>query len=89
MKKIMFIFITIIMALSFCGFALGYDNEKKDIIYYEDRVVYTGDTLWHIDSEYAGDKTDIRDYIYEIKNLNNLKSDKLIEGKRLIIPVYK
>ena len=37
-------------------------------------IVTTGDTLWSIAEEYGNESSDIRNTVYQIKKLNNLKS---------------
>ncbi len=47
------------------------------------------DTLWTIAEEYMTSEYDsIEDYINEVKNINNLTGDKIIDGGSLIIPYY-
>lgn len=48
--------------------------------------VEAGDSLWSIAKEYCPDQ-DIRTAIWEIKELNNMKSDTILEGDLLLIPV--
>lgn len=38
----------------------------------EEYVVQDGDTLWSIAEEFKNNNQDIRDYIYDLRNLNNL-----------------
>ena len=47
-------------------------------------VVSKGDTLWSIASELNGD---IRENIYEIKKINNLKTSYIYEGQELQLPI--
>ncbi len=49
-------------------------------------IVTAGDTLWSIAEEYGGESSDIRDTMYQIKKLNNLKSSDLVVGQSLEIP---
>ena len=51
---------------------------------YEKIVVSKGDTLWSIASELNGD---IRENIYEIKKINNLKTSYIYEGQELQLPI--
>lgn len=64
--------------------SVGSRTEKDRTI----EVVY-GDTLWSIAREEIEKqklKVDIREYIYEIKKLNNLKTSYLLPGKDLVLP---
>ena len=49
-------------------------------------IVRSGDTLWSIASEYSSG--DVRDKIKDIKSFNNLKSDILVVGDRISVPLY-
>lgn len=51
---------------------------------YEKIVVSKGDTLWSIASELNGD---IRENIYEIKRINNLKTSYIYEGQELQLQI--
>lgn len=65
---------------------------SKNNINYKTVYVTKGDTLWTIASEeqennnYYEDE-DIRDIIYDIKNINNLSASDLKVGQELKIPV--
>lgn len=65
---------------------------SKNNINYKTVYVTQGDTLWTIASEeqennnYYEDE-DIRDIIYDIKNINNLSASDLKVGQELKIPV--
>lgn len=60
---------------------------NADITHKTDLVcVSRGDTLWSIASTYCGDD-DIRETIYKIRKLNNLKSGDLSEGQSILVPV--
>ena len=54
------------------------------VLEYEKIVVSKGDTLWSIASELNGD---IRENIYEIKKINNLKTSYIYEGQELQLPI--
>jgi hypothetical protein len=51
--------------------------ETKEIEY----VVCKGDTLWKIADKYKLDNQDPREYIYEVKKLNNMTSASIYEGQ--------
>ncbi len=78
-NKFKFIRSTIILILIILGiFCISISQTKKEYI---DYTVGKGETLWSI----AADRTDgdIRDYIYEIKNINNMTSSELQEGQAI------
>lgn len=66
---------------------------KGEISYRED-YIYSGDTLWSIaENEIENNKyfenKDIRNVVYELKNVNNFSSSELYEGQKIRIPIYK
>lgn len=69
----------IISVLNFC-FA-------KAEIETEDYVVSTGETLWSIASENKKDGQDIREYIYELRKINNL--DNCVIYPNQVIKIIK
>lgn len=50
--------------------------------------VESGETLWTIAKANNPHNKDIRSVIYEIKELNNLKSGEITVGQKILIPVY-
>lgn len=79
----------VIILLSICilnkAKADAYTNYEKSFISIE---IEEGDTLSSIAEEYALTPSQYRDYIDEIKNINNLKSDKIHSGCYLLVPLY-
>src|SRR5665647_3129556 len=47
-----------------------------------------GDTLWNLASEYNQDGKDIRKFVYEICELNEISADSIYPGQSILIPVY-
>lgn len=60
-----------------------YTEKYKTIYISED------ETLWSIAEEYKKPNQDIREYIYEIKKLNNMESATIYEGQELTIIIYE
>lgn len=48
-------------------------------------TVASGETLWTIAKEYCPEDMDVRDYIYEIKKLNNMDTDSIYEWQTLTL----
>ena len=87
-RAICFILLVIIMILFIT--LSSYSNTKTK---YKIDFVSKGDTLWSIaekeinNNDYYKGK-DIRKVIYEIKELNSLSNNNLVEGTSLKIPTY-
>lgn len=87
-KSICFILL-ILMVILFISLS-SYSNTKTK---YKIDFISKGDTLWSIAekeikyNEYYKGK-DIRQAIYEIKQLNNLSNNNLAEGTSIKIPTY-
>jgi len=87
MKKNTIIITTVFIFVFISGFMIttyaGASN--NDIIMY---TVKAEDTLWIIAAENISRNTDIREYIFNIKKINNLKDSLIYPGQELIIPIY-
>lgn len=83
-----FIFLVGLIFLTLIGINQTYS--KTELSYKEDYII-KGDTLWSIaeneinHNEYYKNK-DIRDVMYEIKQLNNLQNGNLEIGQKILIP---
>ena len=54
---------------------------------YSKIVVYPGDTIWSIATDYIDSNTDIRKLVFEIRDINKLNSAIIIPGQELLIPL--
>ena len=68
-------------------------NPSADIVqykYYKSIEIKKGDSLWSIANEYCEDTyyDSIKDYVEELREINNLKSEKIHYGQRLIVAYY-
>ncbi len=80
-NKFKFIRSTTILILIILGiFCISISQNKKEYI---DYTVGRGESLWSIAADYTDG--DIRDYIYEIKNINNMTTSNLQEGQTIKI----
>ena len=65
------------------------EEDSHAIKQYRSVEVEPGDTLWGFASEYAdGHYSSIQEYIDELMFINNLSSDQIIAGSRIIITYY-
>lgn len=53
---------------------------------YQTLTVKSGDTLWSIAQQHKDDDCDIREYIYNVKKINNMDSSTLIADTSILIP---
>ncbi len=82
-------FFSFIFAISLVIFVMiytanvsGYHKQE-----YISVTVNSGDTLWSIAERYCDDNHDIRKYIYEIKDINNMDSGFLMADSSILVPV--
>ena len=54
---------------------------------YVEVLVEAGDTLWQIAKTYGNDNCDVRELIYNICQINNIKASDLKAGQTILIPV--
>lgn len=82
--------IVIILASIFIGLNKAYSSGEME---YKQEYVVSGDTLWSLaekeaqENEYYKNK-DVRDIIQELKYVNQLESNNLEIGQKLLIPTY-
>jgi len=83
------IFLAFIWLLACPAILLAMDYTKtQDSRSYIKVCVEKGDTLWDIAKRSLPKNTDIRDYIQEIKAVNQLETSFIKEGEVLEIPVH-
>lgn len=51
-------------------------------------IVHDKDTLWGIANKININDLDVREVLFQIKKLNNIKDDFIYEGQKIIIPQY-
>lgn len=79
----------LIISMTF-GLLIGSFNASGSTKHtYETITIQSGDTLWSIAEEYAPEGQDIRDYIYEICDRNNIKAGDITQGQDIEIPVQR
>ena len=84
MNKILFLFITTVLL---CGWGVNASVFPGNHVYKE-IIVQERDTLWDIAAKETGNRMDIREYIYTVKQLNNIKnSGNLVPGQIIRLPI--
>lgn len=64
-------------------------NQPVAYKYYTSIEVTSGDTLWSIANKYADEEyVSVQEYIEDLKYMNNMTSDTIIEGHYLTIAYY-
>lgn len=81
-KKRFITVITILIITLISIFNLSFAKAKVET---ENITVSAGDTLWGIACEYKKSGQDVREYIYELRQLNNLNDCVIYPGQVLKI----
>lgn len=55
---------------------------------YKEYHVVTGDSLWDISLKNMPENYDVREMVYNIKKLNNMKTSEIYDGDTIKIPIY-
>lgn len=74
--------IAILLLVGLFNISIAKSNKEAEIISY---TVSNGETLWSIAEEYKAENEDPRQYIYDIKKLNNMDNSNIYEGQILQI----
>lgn len=87
-----FIFIFIcVCTIVFAGFAIV-DNtsaQAASVSTYKQVVVQNNGSLWDIADDYCKSDMDIRDYIYDICEVNDIDANEYLQpGDVLFVPIY-
>ena len=87
LRLTIFLVIMMLLAVTMINTVLGMNeatgNTEKSYIKVE---VAAGDTLWDIADIYADDSVDMREAVYQICKINDIKAGDLKEGMTLSIP---
>jgi len=87
MRKYVLIFITLIMVLTAGVLSFGNTKAHSRHIYYKSVDITNGDTLWDIAQTYKTDDISVINYISRIKEFNDMESDIIKIGQKIIIPI--
>lgn len=91
-KRRFFTFITISLLILIAITTLivtSHKSHSQEEIYFNEYKVGEGDTLWRISKYYSDGNIDIRQFIYEIKKLNDMETSAIYEGDIIKIPTNK
>ncbi len=81
-----FLFLTTLI-ISFLVYTINISGYSEPTL--KSVSIQYGDSLWSIAEEHTDDSSDIRDYIRDIKRINNLDSSFLIAGSSIYVPVIE
>lgn len=66
--------------------AMAQADSKTEEQFYKSITIEKGDTLWNIAEEYMGNNYEsVEEYVCVLKKMNNLKSDKIFFGDKLVV----
>ena len=87
--KSFIVFFATLMITSFLvtGIVYAYDHNQKSEQPYIEVMVKSGDTLWLLAKPYYNNKGDFREFLYNIKNYNNLENSMIYPGQIIKIPL--
>lgn len=82
---IMFMVLLFAFLFGFSKKAVAHDRTVKT---YESCIIQEGDSLWSMALTYAPEEMEISQYIQEVRQVNHLKTNQIISGEALILPIY-
>ena len=85
-RKILLTILCVILLAMF-GYAVNADMISNEPLYTTVTVEYN-DTLWTIAGRYISDDTDIRSYVFELEEVNNITNPAaLVPGQTIRVPI--
>lgn len=95
-KMILLFFLTLIMMF---GIGVGFGTlltraeepqKAPSYKYYANIEIQSGDTLWEIADSYMDSShyMNRKEYINEVMSINNMVTDHLVSGQKIIVPYY-
>ena len=87
-RFILFIMLLLLVMTSMVNLAMGLgDVSSLTVETFEEVLIGSGDTLWQIASEYAGESQHIRDVTHQICKITGISADSIYPGQMIRIPV--
>ncbi|MBR5468039.1 MAG: LysM peptidoglycan-binding domain-containing protein [Firmicutes bacterium] len=88
MRKLVCFLITLIIVLTGVTLTFGGTSEttERDVTY-ETVEIVQGDTLWEICEEYRCDGESTQECVERVMEFNNMHSDAIRFGQKIIVPV--
>ncbi|MEA1974409.1 MAG: LysM peptidoglycan-binding domain-containing protein [Bacillota bacterium] len=80
------ILLTIVFILLFSLLTNTYKSFAMNEVEYIEVKIKSGDTIWNIAKEYRQENQDIRELVYIIIKVNNIKNSIIYEGQKIKIP---
>ncbi len=87
-KKLSYIII-LLFIFTFTSNAINKNKAAMNNVILKEIQIESGDTLWDIAKENISNEEDIRNYIYEIIEINNLKNVNIHAGETIVVPIKK
>ena len=75
------VFIFLVIAL----FNISIARTDKEEAQTQDYIISSGETLWSIAQKYKNPEEDTRQYVYEIRKLNNMTNSTIYAGQTIKI----
>ena len=80
---------SLFLIICLSGFSRAEAKRVDSFKYYTAVTVNSNDTLWDIALDHLTDEySSVNEYIREIKEINEMKSDTIYYGQRLVLPYY-
>lgn len=80
------VIIFILIALIFITLFISKVNFEGNDFHKEEYIIKSGDSLWSIGKKCIRESVDIREWIYEVKKLNNI-DDNIYAGQVILVYV--
>lgn len=88
-RKNFLILLTVVLITGIGTIAMGAQTQKTGEVYYESVLIHSGDTLWDIAAEYKADGEKTKHMVGKIQKLNQMRSEHIRAGERILVPVTK